>query len=73
MGIGAAYVWCVVVEAQVVVYNRVVCMVCFDQVLQGPRALLSCGLNVVDLNRWEDDCLVIPTPSCEERRQRDSG
>ena len=68
MGIGAAYVWCVIVEAQVVVYNRVVCMICFDQVLQGPRALLSCGLNVVYLNRWEDDCLVTASASGEECR-----
>ena len=64
---------CLVVKSKIVVYNRVVCMVCFDQVLQGPRALLSCGLNAVDLNGWEDDRLVIPAPSGEECRQRDSG
>jgi hypothetical protein len=38
-----------IVVAQVVVYDGVVCMVRFKQVLEGSRSLLGRGLDVVDL------------------------
>jgi len=45
-----AYVWCMVVKSQVVVYYRVVCVVCFEEVLQRARPFLCCYLDIVDLD-----------------------
>jgi hypothetical protein len=42
-----------VVEAQVMVYDRVVCMVGFEQVLEGSRPLLGGCLDVVDFYGWD--------------------
>lgn len=50
---------CVVMETQIMIYDRVVCVVRFDQVLECSRALFGGGFDVMDLNGGDVDCLVI--------------
>lgn len=57
---------CMVVETQIVIYDRMICMVCFNQMLKGPRALLGCGLDIVNLDGGDVDCQMVPTSSGEE-------
>jgi hypothetical protein len=58
---------CVVVEAQVMVYDRVIGVIGFDQVLEGSRTLLGGGFDFVNLDRWEINRLVTSASSGEER------
>ena len=58
---------CVVVEMQVMVYDRVVRMVRFDQVLQSSRTLFGSGFDIVNFNGGDVDRLVCSASSGEER------
>lgn len=58
---------CVVVEAQAMVYDGIVGMICFDQVLEGSRTFLGGGLDIVNLDGRQVDRLVASTASGEER------
>ena len=64
---------CVVVKSQVMVYDRIVCVVGFEQMLQGSRALLGSCLDIVYFDRGYVDCLVGAGSSSEERWQGNSG
>ena len=46
---------CMVMEAKVVVEDRVIGVIRFQQMLEGSRSLLGCGLDVVDFYRREAD------------------
>lgn len=46
---------CMVVKTQVMVYDRVVRMVRFDQVFERSRALLSSGFDIVNLDGGKVD------------------
>lgn len=59
---------CVVVETQVMVYDRIVGVIRFDQVLQGSRAFLGGGLDIVNFDGRQVDRLVASTASCKKRR-----
>jgi len=50
-----SYVWRVIVEAKVVVDDRVVYVVRLQQMLQRSGSLFCCRLNVVDLDRGQSD------------------
>lgn len=50
-GVGAAYMRCVVVKAEVMVYDRVIGVVGFDQVLESSRSLFGSCLDVVHCDR----------------------
>jgi hypothetical protein len=64
-----AYVRCMVVEGEVVVDNRVVSMVRFEQVLEGSRSLFGCGFDIVDFHRGNVYGEVRPFSSSKEGRQ----
>lgn len=49
--IESAYVWSVVVKSEVMIYDGMVCMVCFEEVLQCPRTLFRRRFDVVDFDR----------------------
>lgn len=59
----------VVMETQVVVYDRVVRVVRLDQVLQRSRALFGSCFDIVYFDGGDVDSLVIFTPSAEESGQ----
>ena len=65
-GIGAAYMRCVVVKTKVMVYDRVVRVVCLKEVLEGSRTLLGSSLDIVDLDGGYVDCLMDAASSGEE-------
>ena len=46
----AAYVWCMVVESQIMVDDGVIGMISFEQMLQRPRSLLCRCLDIVDFD-----------------------
>jgi hypothetical protein len=48
-----AYVRCMVVECEIVVYDGVVGMIRLEQMFEGSRPLLSCGFDVMDLYRGQ--------------------
>jgi hypothetical protein len=56
------------VKAQAVVYDRVVCVVRFEEVLQRPWSLLRCRLYVVNFDGGEVDGRVNRRRRAEERR-----
>lgn len=64
--VGAAYVRCMVVKAQVVVYDGVVRMVGFEEMLQRSRSLLGCCLDVVDLDGWQIDLWIVAASHAEK-------
>ena len=55
-----------VVEAQVMVYDGVVCMVGFEQVLEGSRSLLGRCLDVVDFYRGERGGEIVAASDAQE-------
>ena len=61
-----AYVRCMVVKSEVVIYDGVVGVICFEQVLEGSQSLLGCGFNVVDLDGRKVDGEVCAF-SCTEK------
>lgn len=42
-----------IVKTEIVIYYRVICMVSFEQVLEGARPLVRCCLDVMYLYRWQ--------------------
>lgn len=55
-----------VVEAQVMVYDGVVCMVGLEQVLEGSRSLLGGCLDVVDFYGWDRGCEIAAASQAQE-------
>jgi hypothetical protein len=46
-----AYMRCMIMECEIVVYDRVVGVICLEQVLERSRSLLGCGFDIMDLYR----------------------
>jgi hypothetical protein len=64
-----AYVRCMVVECEVVVYDRIVGVVCFQQMLEGSRSLFGGSFNVMDFHRGEVDGEMCAFSSAKEGGQ----
>lgn len=48
--LNSAYVWCMVVESEVVIYDRMVGMVRFEKMLQRSRSLFCRSFDIVDFD-----------------------
>lgn len=63
-----AHVWCVVVETEVVVYDGVVRVVGFEEVLQRAGTFLCGGFDIVRWDGGDVDGGVVPVVRAEEGR-----
>lgn len=53
------YMWCMIMEFPLIIQNRIVRMVQFEQVLQRPRGLLLCAVDLMDLHRRDINHLLL--------------
>lgn len=58
--------WCMIVVAQVIVNDRVVGMVRFQQVFEGSRSFFGVGFDIVDIDGRKIDLGVIPASKSKE-------
>lgn len=56
-----------IVVAKVMIYDRVVCMICFEKVLERPRSSLRCCFDVMDWNGRQINGRIASTVGAEER------